>query len=79
MAVAIVSGAWWIVGTTGSPVIGIAFIALGATLGASIWAFAGLMRMLGGAPVSGRSPATPPATPASPKAQPLPIPTRQTP
>lgn len=79
MAVALGSGAWWIVGTTGSPIIGIGFIALGTMLGASIWAFAGLMRMLGGAPVSGPSPATPPAAPGAPAAPPPPNPTHQTP
>ena len=79
MAVALGSGAWWIIGTTGSPIIGIGFMALGTMLGASIWAFAGLMRMLGGAPVSGRSPATPPATPGAPAAPPPQNPTHQTP
>lgn len=79
MAVAVGSGAWWIVGTTGSPIVGIGFIALGTMLGASIWAFAGLMRMIGGAPVSGRTPSAPPASPASPAAPPPRNPTRQTP
>lgn len=79
MAVAVGSGAWWIVGTTGSPVIGIGFIALGTMLGVSIWAFAGLMRMIGGAPPSAQSPAATLGSPASPTVPPPPSPTRQTP
>jgi hypothetical protein len=79
MAVAVGSGTWWLVGTAGSPLVGIGFIALGTMLGASIWAFAGLMRMIGGAPTTGPLPAAPPATPALPTAPPPPNPTRQTP
>ncbi len=79
IAVAIGAGAWWIIGTTGSPVVGAGFIALGAVLGAAIWSFAGLMRMIGGAPVSGRLPAVPPGVPVAPSAPPLPHPTRRTP
>ena len=79
MAVALGSGAWWIIGTTGSPIIGIGFMALSTMLGASIWAFAGLMRMLGGAPVSAPSPPKQPATPGAPAAPPPQNPTHQTP
>jgi hypothetical protein len=82
IAVAVGSGAWWIMGTTGSWLIGVAFIALGVTLGASIWAFAGLMQLIGGAPISSAaatSPAAPPEAPAAPTGQPLPNPNHQTP
>jgi hypothetical protein len=67
------------VGTTGSPIVGFGFIALGTMLGVSIWAFAGLMRMIGGAPASAQPPAAPPGSPASPTVPPPPSPTRQTP
>jgi hypothetical protein len=79
MAVATSSGVWWIIGTTGSPIIGVGFIALGTMLGASIWAFAGLMRMIGGAPVTGQSPAARLGVPAAPGEPPPPNPSRQTP
>lgn len=79
MVVAVASGAWWIVGTTGSPLVGLAFIALGVLLGAATWAFADLMRMIGGAPPTGRSPATPPPGPDEPAAPPPPSQTHRTP
>lgn len=47
MAVAIGSGAWWLVGTTGSPMIGIGFIALGVVLSGTLYWFIQLMYMIG--------------------------------
>lgn len=61
--IAISAGAWWIIGTTGSPLIGISFIALGLMIGVALWSFIGLMRMIGGAPVIAPQP-TPPQSPA---------------
>ncbi|MCX5986157.1 MAG: hypothetical protein NTX54_06550 [Chloroflexi bacterium] len=47
MAVAIGSGAWWLVGTTGSPLVGVGFIALGVVLSGTLYWFIQLMYMIG--------------------------------
>ena len=48
LAVCLAGGIYWLVGTTGSPVIGIAFIALALVLAVTVYSFVQVMYMFTG-------------------------------
>jgi hypothetical protein len=48
LAVCLIGGVYWLTGTTGSPVIGISFIALALVLGVTIYSFIRVMYMFTG-------------------------------
>jgi membrane protein implicated in regulation of membrane protease activity len=48
LAVCLAGGVYWLVGTTGSPVIGVAFIALALVLAVTVYSFVQVMYMFTG-------------------------------